>query len=187
MQLSITETVASGPAGSWSPLLLIPDAMGAFGAPPHSGAIAHLDAGLLYLMGLQVTPPPGATGEHTFTVTGTVGAVNKGSVSFDLKIETAPLFAPQPYIAGGCQSPDIILLDRFYQPVPLGGGGHATQLQPNTDYTMQAIIHNSAFTPAPRHHGAVLEYPLRGRARGPAPRRAERDRAPLRLGPRHLV
>lgn len=149
MQLIISETIVSGPAGSWSPLLLIPNAAGVFGAPQHSGVIVPLGAGVLYLMGLQVTPPPGAAGEHRFIVTGIVSGVNKGSVAFDVKIEAAALPAPQPYITGSYQSPDIILLDRFHRPVPLGGGGSDTLLQANAEYTMQAIIRNSSPTPAP--------------------------------------
>ncbi len=61
--------------------------------------------------------------------------------------------APDPYIGNGTyQSPDIVLLDSFGNPVPIGGapgGAWDTLLQPTTNYGIQAVVYNDANIPAP--------------------------------------
>lgn len=60
--------------------------------------------------------------------------------------------APDPYIGNGTyQSPDIVLIDSMGTLIPIGGapgGAWDTLLQPNTDYTIQAVIYNDSTTPA---------------------------------------
>lgn len=67
-------------------------------------------------------------------------------------VPTASVSAPDPYIGNGTyQTPDIILLDPSGNTVPIGGapgGAWDTLLQPNTNYTLQAVIYNDSPVPA---------------------------------------
>ncbi len=55
----------------------------------------------------------------------------------------SPVVLPWPYVVGGYQSPDIILIDLVTGlPVTTLDPGGATLLQPNTAYGFQAVIHN---------------------------------------------
>ena len=66
-------------------------------------------------------------------------------------VEVLDAAQPDVYIGNGTyQSPDIILLDSAGNPVPLGGvPTYDTLLHPNTDYPIQAVVHNDSAVPAP--------------------------------------
>jgi len=55
----------------------------------------------------------------------------------------SPVVLPMPYVIGGYQSPDIILIDLTTgKPVTTLDPSGSTLLQPDTSYGLQAVIHN---------------------------------------------
>ncbi|MGA2488760.1 MAG: hypothetical protein ABSF99_01040 [Anaerolineales bacterium] len=154
MTLNLTERLETGvavpPAQKWNPLLVAPSGIGP-AVPTPSPINLNLAANGFYSIGLNVTPPLGATDLHIFHIEGTIGAANVGSV--DIRVTPSPgVVKPDPYVLGGYQSPDIILYDLTTGiPVPLGGlpgGRWDTTLDPNKDYGFAACVHNASSTPA---------------------------------------
>ncbi len=153
MVLTLTESIQNGavvPPGSaqsWKPLLVAPPGTGP-AVPTPAPITLNLAANAFYSVGLQVTIPSGATQAHVFRVVGTVAGVFEGEV--DIVVQpVAGLAAPNPYITGGYQSPDILLFDSANHAVPEGGEPDGdTLLLPNTNYKVSAVVHNSSSTPA---------------------------------------
>src|ERR1039457_2222878 len=114
-------------AGTWTTAAAMPTAR-------HALAAVTGPDGLIYAIGSQNFIAPTLNTVEAFTVA------------------TAST-APDPYIGNGTyQSPDIVLLDSFGNPVPIGGapgGAWDTLLQPTTNYGIQAVVYNDANIPAP--------------------------------------
>jgi hypothetical protein len=155
MVLTLTESVQGGaliPAGSpdsWQPLMIAPPGTGP-SVPTASPVTLNLVPEAFYSVGLQVTIPPGATESHVFQIVGTVAGQFEGEVDIVVN-PVAGLVAPDPYLAGGYQSPDILIFDSTNTLVPLGGmpnGRWDTLLIPNTNYKVSAVVHNDSTTPA---------------------------------------
>ncbi len=160
MTLTLAERVqATGapvaPAESWQPLLIAPPGTGGPAAPTPAPAPLTLTLAPngFYSVGLRVTVAASATQAHVFHIAGVVGGQEVGEV--DIVVNPLPresYVAPAPYITGGYQSPDVILVDpATHVPVPLGGlpgGPWDTLLRPNTDYDFHAVVHNASLTAA---------------------------------------
>ena len=155
MVLTLTESIQNGaviPAGSsqsWKPLLIAPPGTGPT-VPTAAPITLNLAAEAFYSVGLQVTVAAGASTAHVFRVVGTVAGQFEGEVDITVN-PVAGLAAPDPYLTGGYQSPDILIFDSANNPVPLGGQPNAvwdTLLIPNTDYKLAVVVHNDSSTPA---------------------------------------
>ena len=166
MTLTLTESVVNGaviPAGSansWNPLLVAPPGTGPAG-PTASPVTLNLAADSFSSVGLQVTPAAGASTAHDFHIVGTVAGVNVGSVDIIVN-PVAGLVAPDPFLTGGYQSPDILIFDSANNLIPLGGapgGPWDTLLIPNTDYKLSVVVHNDSPTPAVNTVVRFWEYP----------------------------
>jgi hypothetical protein len=146
MIIEVAESTESGTAGSWQPKIKAPAGVGptTATAPPVN---LNLAANQFYSIELIVTPSGAPGTVHVFHVTGKVNGVVVGAV--DIRIQVGPaLPLPAPYIHGGYQSDDIILIDSNGHQVPIGANQAATQLLPDTDYSLAARIHNASPTPA---------------------------------------
>jgi hypothetical protein len=153
--LTLTESLQGGaviPPGSpasWKPLMIAPPGTGP-SAPTASPITLNLAPEAFYSVGLQVTIPSGATDSHVFQIVGTVAGQFEGEVDIVVN-PVAGLIAPDPYVAGGYQSPDILIYDSTNTLVPLGGMPNSrwdTLLIPNSNYKVAALVHNDSTTPA---------------------------------------
>jgi len=151
--LTLTErdhtTGAAVPAAaSWHPMFLAPAGTGPAG-PTASPMTLTLTAGDYYTVGLQITVPASATGTHDFNIRGTVGGAYVGEVTLSVNGHPGALQPPAPYVNGGYHSPDVLLYAPNGWPVPLSGEPNGDSLlQPNTAYTMRAVVHNASPTDA---------------------------------------
>lgn len=148
MILTLTESVQNGsaiPPGSpqsWKPLLIAPPGTGPAGPAP---VTLNLAPNAFYSVGLQVTIPANATTARVFRIVGTVAGQFEGEVDIIVN-PVIGLPSPDPFLYGGYQSPDILIFDSMNNPVPLGSP--STQLVPNQDYKLSAVVHNDSATPA---------------------------------------
>jgi len=152
MVLTLQQLLENGapvaPADRWPDKFVVPTIL----APANQTAdtvTLHIPRGnAYYSIGIDITIPANAASPHVFFVRGVVNAVDKGSVS--LLVKPDPTFVkPSPYVLGGTESPDIVLIDPNGNVVPFfGHPAYDTVLLPNTDYTVRAIVHNSSRTPA---------------------------------------
>jgi hypothetical protein len=155
MVLTLTESFQNGPAiapgspQSWQPLLIAPPGTGPAGPTP-APVTLNLAPGAFYSVGLQVTIPANDSTTHVFSIVGTVAGQFEGEV--DIVVNGVPgLPAPDPYMYGGYQSPDILIFDSMNNLVPLGGqpnGRWDTLLVPDQDYKLSAVVHNDSSTAA---------------------------------------
>jgi hypothetical protein len=154
MKLTVAERLGSGapvsPADSWKPKLAAPPGTGP-ATPVAAPVNLNLDADCYYSVGLIITPA--GSEPHIFHVTGYLGTTDVGEVDITVQPSpSTPVPACDPYINGGYQSADVILIDPATgNPVPLGGlpgGRWDTTLKPDTDYGFAACVHNSSTTDA---------------------------------------
>lgn len=152
MLLTVEQRLLNGslvaPADHWPHQFVVPALLGPTNQTPDKVTL-HLPRGnTYYSIGINVTIPATASAPHIFFVRGVVNGVDKGSVS--LQVTPDPTFIkPAPYVIGGFESRDIVLINPQGKPVPIfGNPAQDTILLPNTDYTMRVIIHNSSPTPA---------------------------------------
>ncbi|MGB9121150.1 MAG: hypothetical protein WCE73_11060, partial [Candidatus Angelobacter sp.] len=158
MVLTLQQKLENGtpvtPANHWPHQFVVPQALTPTPNPSSDTVTLHIPRGSTYYsIGINVTIPPTATDAHIFFVRGTVNGVDKGSVS--LLVKPDPTFIkPAPYIIGGIESADIVLVDANGNEVPILNNPtdiHSTpdtHLTTSTDYTLRAIIHNDSPTPA---------------------------------------
>ena len=147
---------------SWNPSFNIPATPGLI-IIPVSATEVHLEksagAGFTSIMGFVNVSPmvtPADIKGHMFSIVGTDIATGNYVGEADIQIINAtsgPYIAPEPYLGGGYQSPDIKLFDPITNmPVTIGGINPAdpwdTQLRHDSFYPMSAVIHNSSGTPA---------------------------------------
>jgi manganese transport protein len=71
-QLPGGEAVARGSAASWNPGMVLPAGVDAPEDPATGGVTVRLPADWLDSVGLQVSPPPGASGARVFHIVGTI-------------------------------------------------------------------------------------------------------------------
>ncbi|HEU5415204.1 MAG TPA: hypothetical protein VFW31_15665 [Candidatus Angelobacter sp.] len=134
-------------ADHWQHNWVVPPILTPSNQTPDSVTL-HLPRGATYYsIGINITVPATATVPHIFFVRGTVNGVDKGSVSLMVKPDHT-FVKPAPYVIGGFESSDIVLIDPQGHVVPIIPGPMDTMLRPNTDYSMRAVIHNSSPTPA---------------------------------------
>src|SRR5579864_6110469 len=152
MLLTLEQRLESGalvaPADRWPDQFVVPPALTPVNQTPNNVTL-HVPRGNTYFsIGINVTIPPTATVPHIFFVRGVVNGVDKGSVS--LLVKPDPTFIkPAPYVIGGFESTDIVLIDPQGREIPFfGHPATDTILRPNTDYTMRVIVHNDSPTPA---------------------------------------
>jgi hypothetical protein len=136
------------PADNWPHQFVVPPVLSPTNQTPDKVTLHVPRGNAYYSIGINVTIPATATAPHVFFVRGLVNGVDKGSVS--LQVTPDPTFVkPAPYVIGGFESRDIVLINPQGKEVPVFGNPvHETVLSPNTDYTMRVIIHNSSPTPA---------------------------------------
>lgn len=152
MLLTVEQRFLNGalvpPAEHWPHQFVVPPVLRPSNQTPDHVTLQIPRGNTYYSIGINMTIPPTATATHVFFVRGTVNGVDKGSVS--LQVRPDPTFVkPAPYVIGGFESSDVVLIDPQGHLVPiLGNPIKDTILRPNTDYTMRAIIHNSSPTPA---------------------------------------
>lgn len=162
MKLTLTESSANpSDHASWNPQLVIPAGYLVGGNPSEVTKPAPVSLALslkvFVLIGLQVSPPIGATAAHEFRIVGTTNGTYVGEVTITVNPVPAPSYAPPaPYVTGGIHSPDVILTYRTQGPLPWQTPGTEvplfpgtdTALTPSTDYDMSAVVHNPSSTPA---------------------------------------
>ena len=167
MILTLVERLESGgavpAAQSWQPQFVAPAVTTPAGSNPTAYKL-NLAAGGFYVINLQVTIPSSATQAHVFHVTGLVSGHDVGEVDITVRpVLGSSWIAPDPYVHGGYQSPDVILFDPVtHLPVPLGGAPGMpwdTVLRPNTDYDLAARVYNASPTPADNTVVRFWEFP----------------------------
>ena len=161
VRLQLTETIDTlggiinvPPGPSWTPRMIAPPGFGPNVPTASPLILTGLASTGFYSVGLQVTIPAGATDAHIFNIKGYDNVTNAYLGEVDIRLEPAsiPVVACNPFIFGGYQSADIILIDPLTgTEVPLGGapgGAWDTLLRANTNYGFAANIHNASPTPA---------------------------------------
>jgi hypothetical protein len=141
-------------ANTWKPKMIAPPGFGP-AVPTASPLLLHgLIATDFYTVGLLVDPALSQTLTHIFTIVGT--NTNTGAYIGEVVLRLVPsavvLDPCRPFIFGGYQSADVILIDPLTNiEVPLGGapgGAWDTLLRANTNYGFAARVHNDSDTPA---------------------------------------
>ncbi len=145
--------IKPGSAQSWKPTLIAPpntNPTNPVTGPTSVSVTLTLAANnLVYLVGLQVTIPSTDKTTHVFNIVGTVAGQYEGEVDITVSA-VAGFVAPDPYMYGGYQSPDVLIFDGGTE-IQWGGpptGSGPTLLQPNQSYKLSAVVHNDSATAA---------------------------------------
>lgn len=136
---------------SWRPRLLLPDSTGRFQAHVEGPRRMRLGRQRLYQLAIEVSPPPGASRGRRLMVEGWLDGVPAGRAEWEVTLEHGAMpLPPEPRVAGGYCSTDLRLIDRDGHVLPVGAAGRRGEgaLQPDTDYTLQAVVHNDSPTDA---------------------------------------
>ncbi|HEY5536467.1 MAG TPA: hypothetical protein VIL99_16225 [Ignavibacteria bacterium] len=139
---------------TWTPKMIAPSGFGPSTPTASPLLLTGLVATAYYTVGLNVNPVLSPTLAHIFTIVGTNTDTGEYVGEVEIRLEPAAgvvLEPSRPFIFGGYQSADVILIDPSGNEVSLGGapgGAWDTLLIHDTDYRFAARVHNVSGTPA---------------------------------------